>query len=38
MGLRGWEPPNPSTQVTHPQATMFAICNLSHLDFFVSEK
>ncbi len=36
--LRDWEPLNPSTQVTHPRATMFAICNLSHLDFFVGEK
>lgn len=35
---RDWEPLNPSTQVTHPRATMFAICNLSHLDFFVGER
>jgi hypothetical protein len=38
MRLRGWEPLNPGTQVTHPRATIFAIRNLSHLDFFVGEK
>jgi hypothetical protein len=35
LDLRPWD--GLSTQVSHPQATTFAICNLSHLGFFVDE-